>query len=43
VLYTRYTDIAITTKTLLGVKDLLSRGVVVLLTKGIDDVVGFLI
>jgi hypothetical protein len=43
VLYTWYTDIAVAAETLLGVKDLLSRGVMFLLAEGVDDVIGFLI
>jgi hypothetical protein len=43
VLYTRHIDTAVTAETLLGVKDLLPRGVMVLLAEGVDDAIGFLI
>jgi hypothetical protein len=42
-LYTWHTDIAIAAETLLGVEDLLPRGVIVLPVEGIDDVISFLI
>jgi hypothetical protein len=42
-LYARYTNAAVATETLLDVKDLLPRGVVVLPAEGIDNAIGFLI
>jgi hypothetical protein len=42
-LYARHTNVAVAAETLLGVEDLLSRGVVVLPAEGVDDAVGFLI
>jgi hypothetical protein len=38
-----YTNVAVAAETLLGVKDLLPRGVMVLPAEGVDDSIGFLI
>jgi hypothetical protein len=42
-LYARHTNIAVVAETLLSVKDLLSRGVIVLPAEGVNNIVGFLI
>jgi hypothetical protein len=42
-LYARHIDVAVAAETLLGVEDLLPRGVVFLPAEGVDDAVGFLI